>query len=62
MLATITLRYLIYQLQTGADFSEMSTEMLQLWIDMSVCFFRLENVPDASERLLDTVRALHGIG
>ena len=61
LLADFLLRYYVYKMQHGADFSEVSTEMLRTWLDMSVTFFRLDGVPDAKERLLDAVRELHGI-
>lgn len=61
ILSGVMLRYLLDKLQSGGEFSEMSTEMLQIWMEMSLYFFRLDHVPDAKTRLLETVKALHGI-
>lgn len=62
ILSGVMLRYLLDKLQSGGDFSEMSTEMLNIWLDMSLYFFRLDHVPEAKARLLETVKVLHGIG
>ena len=61
ILSGVMLRYLLDKLQSGGDFSEMSTEMLNIWLDMSLYFFRLDHVPEAKARLLETVKVLHGI-
>ena len=35
--------------------------MLDMWLDMSVYFFRLNEVPMAKEKLLGLIRELHGV-
>lgn len=62
ILSGVMLRYLLDKIQSGGDFSEVSTDMLQIWMEMSLYFFRLDHVPDAKARILETVKELRRIG
>ena len=62
LMAEITVRYLILRINDGSDIADLSTAMLSSWLDMTVFFMRLEDVPDAKERLLGLIKELHGEG
>ena len=59
VLAGMLVEVLIDGIRRGASFDTLSTEMLDLWLNLSVVFFRLEQIPEAKEKLLDCIRQLH---
>ena len=60
MMAEITVKYLLFRINDGSDIADLSTAMLSSWLDMTVFFMRLEDIPNAKERLLRLVVELHG--
>ena len=61
ILAGMMVTYMTDCLKNNIDFSAVSTDMLDMWLDMSVYFFRLNEVPMAKEKLLGLIRELHGV-
>lgn len=61
ILAGMMVTYMTDCLKNNIDFSAVSTEMLDMWLNMSIFFFRLQDKPDAKEKLLGLIRELHGV-
>ena len=52
-------RVLVHFLNEEIDVRELSAVTLDMWLNMSLFFFRVEQVPDAKERLLQLIGSMH---
>lgn len=59
LLARMTVGFFEYFLQNEIAEAELSTEMMHTWLNMTAYFFRVDRVPDAKERILQLIGALH---
>lgn len=59
ILANVTVQFFVYFIKNEIDERELSTRMLDTWLDMTVYFFRVDRTPDAKERFLHLVGELH---
>lgn len=59
MLSSVMVRFLVHFLNQEMDASELSMQMLDNWLDMSLYFFRVDQVPDAKQRLLTLIGSMH---
>lgn len=55
ILSGMMVDFFLHLLSDPAGEREFSTALTRTWLDMTVCFFRLDAVPDAGERILRLV-------
>lgn len=58
-LAGMLVRFMVYLLRHDTDLQELGQLSLQAWLNMSLYFFRVDNVPNAGERLLQLIGQMH---
>ena len=59
ILAGMTVSFFVYFLNHEIAEEELSTRMLDTWLNMTAYFFRVDDVPDAKERLLTLIGQMH---
>ena len=59
ILAGMLVRFMVYHLQHGTNLQEPGQLILKAWMNMSLYFFRVDNVPDAAARILDLIGQMH---
>ena len=59
ILAGMTVSFFVYFLNHEIDEAELSTRMLDTWLNMTAYFFRVEDVEDAKEKLLALIGQMH---
>lgn len=59
LLAELTVSFFVYHIRKKTDLQELSGTMLETWLNMCVYFFRIDQVPDAKDRLLGLIGELH---
>ncbi|MBQ4187392.1 MAG: TetR/AcrR family transcriptional regulator [Firmicutes bacterium] len=58
-LAGMLVYFMVYHLEQDTDLQELGQLTLNAWLNMSLYFFRVDDVPNASERLLQLIGQLH---
>lgn len=58
-LAWVLVRFIVYHLKHDTDLKNLSQMMLSAWLNMSLYFFRVDDVPDAGERVLQLIGKMH---
>ena len=59
MLSGMLVRFIVYHLEHDTDMKELSQQTLNVWLNMSLFFFRVDDVPDAGARLLQLIGQMH---
>ena len=59
MLSGMLVRFIVYHLEHDTDMKELSQQTLNVWLNMSLFFFRVDDVPDAGDRLLQLIGQMH---
>ncbi|MGI6578335.1 MAG: TetR/AcrR family transcriptional regulator [Eubacteriales bacterium] len=59
ILAGMTVSFFVYFLNHEIDEAELSTRMLDSWLNMTAYFFRVDDVEDAKDRILTLVGQMH---
>lgn len=59
MLSGMLVRFIVYHLEHDTEFVELSRQCLTVWLNMSLYFFRVDDVPDAGDRLLQLIGQMH---
>ena len=59
ILAGVTVSFFVYFLIHEVDETELSTRMLDTWLNMTAYFFRVDDVEDAKDRILTLVGQMH---
>ena len=59
LLAGLTVDFLIRFLELDRDGRELSSDLLDAWLNLNLFFFRIEDVPEAKVRLLSLVGEMH---
>ena len=59
ILAGMTVSFFVYFLNHEIDETELSTRMLDTWLNMTAYFFRVDDVPEAKEKLLTLIGQMH---
>lgn len=59
ILAGMTVSFFVYFLNHEIDETELSTRMLDTWLNMTAYFFRVDDVPDAKGRILTLIGQMH---
>ena len=59
ILAGMTVSFFVYFLNHEVDETELSTRMLDTWLNMTAYFFRVDDVEDAKDRILTLVGQMH---
>ncbi len=58
-LAGMLVYFMVYHLEQDTNLQELGQLTLNAWLNMSLYFFRVDDVPNASERLLQLIGQLH---
>ncbi len=58
-LAGMLVRFMVYHLRHDTDLQEIGQFTLQAWLNMSLYFFRVDDVPNAGERLMQLIGQMH---
>jgi AcrR family transcriptional regulator len=59
MLSVMLVRFIVYHLEHDTELVELSRQTLTVWLNMSLYFFRVDDVPDAGDRLLQLIGQMH---
>lgn len=59
ILAGVMVSFFVYFLNHEVDETELSTRMLDTWLNMTAYFFRVDDVEDAKDRILTLVGQMH---
>ncbi len=59
-LSGLLVRFMVYHLEHDTNLQELGQVTLKTWLNMSLYFFRVDDVPDAGERLLQLIGQMHG--
>lgn len=59
MLSGMIVRFILYHLEHNTRLEELSQLSLHVWLNMSLYFFRVDDVPDAGERILQLIGQMH---
>lgn len=59
MLSGMLVRFIVYHLEHDTDMKELSQQTLNVWLNISLFFFRVDDVPDAGDRLLQLIGQMH---
>ena len=59
ILAGVMVSFFVYFLNHEVDETELSTRMLDTWLNMTAYFFRVDDVEEAKEKLLTLIGQMH---
>ncbi len=59
MLSEMLVRFIVYHLEHDTELGYFSQQALKVWLNMSLYFFRVDDVPDAGARLLQLIGQMH---
>ena len=62
LMAGMLVSFFVYHLKRDSSLEDLGSQLLDLWMNMTLSFFRIDAVPDAKNRMLALVAELRGLG